>query len=136
MLGAGRSVVRMQAGARYFPLLQNVQTSCRAFPASCSMGTGVLSQDMNLAAHHSLPWVELCLYCPFVPSWRRQVNLYLYCLCVTGSDVTCSEATKFIRILHTVCNWGCRHCSYASVFAEVSTTLYTYTYRYDSIGYG
>jgi hypothetical protein len=54
MLGAGRSVVRMQAGARGFPLLQNVQTSRGAFPASCSMRTGVLSRDMNLAALHSL----------------------------------------------------------------------------------
>ena len=63
-----------------------------------------------------------------MPSWRRQVNLCLYCLGVTGSDVTCSNATKFIRILHTICNWGCRHCSYASVFAEVSTNLYTYIY--------
>jgi hypothetical protein len=40
-LRAGRSWVRFQSGTRLcFPLLQFVQTSCRAHPASYSIGTG------------------------------------------------------------------------------------------------
>ena len=130
MLGAGRSVVRMQAGARYFPLLQIVQTSRGALPASCSMVTGVLSQDMNLAAHHSLRQDELCLYSPFVPSWHRQVNLYLYYLGVTGSDVTCSDATKFIRILHTICNRGLSSLQLCVCFRESFHNLIHIHIRY------
>jgi hypothetical protein len=55
-------------------------------------------------------------------------NIYLYCLGVTGSYVTYSDATKFIRILRTLRNLASHYCSYVSVFAVISTTLYTYIY--------
>jgi len=73
----------MPAGSKDFPLLQNVQTSRGASTASCSADTVVLSQEMNLATHHSLPYVQLFLYARGVPLWHRQVNLYVYCLGVT-----------------------------------------------------
>lgn len=44
MLWTGRTDVRITTGARYFSFLQNRRTAPGAHPASCLMGTVILSQ--------------------------------------------------------------------------------------------
>jgi hypothetical protein len=43
--GMGQSGVGIPAVARHFSPFKNIGTGSRAYPASCSMGTGILSQE-------------------------------------------------------------------------------------------
>ena len=49
MLWAGRPGIWILLGVRDFSVLQNVQTGSGAHPASCSLGTGVLSWGVKVA---------------------------------------------------------------------------------------
>jgi len=52
MLWAGQPGIRMLLGVRDFSVLQNVQTGSGAHPASCSLGTGVLSWGLKWLGHY------------------------------------------------------------------------------------
>jgi hypothetical protein len=50
-LRASRSEVIILPGAKFFSLLQNIQSCSGAHPSSCAMGTGVLSRVQGNVDH-------------------------------------------------------------------------------------
>jgi len=57
---AGRAAVRIQAGERFYCLLQKVQAGPEAHSASSSTATGVLSQGQKAAGALRLPLTSIC----------------------------------------------------------------------------
>jgi len=82
---AGLSGVRLRANARDFSILQNVKNSFWVRPASCSLGTQVISpvvkrpeREVNrLCLLSRSEWVELHLSSRCMSSWREQCRFYL-----------------------------------------------------------
>jgi hypothetical protein len=89
LLWAGWSRVRILVGVRDFSLLQNLQIGSGAQPDSCSLGTGVLSQDVKRLWHevnHSPPssaevkneWSYTSAYTRCLPGVERE-NITFVC---------------------------------------------------------
>ena len=78
-------VTRLQAGQQR-NLLQSIQTSSGAYPASCSMCTGDLSlgvEWLGLEANHSHFVPRLRIYgaippLSHIPSWHAEGQFYIY----------------------------------------------------------
>lgn len=52
---AGQSGVEILVGATDISLLQNIETSCRAYPASCFIGTKIFFPRVKWLAPEGMP---------------------------------------------------------------------------------
>jgi hypothetical protein len=94
-----------------FAFLQNVQTSCGAYPALCLVGTRVYSVVVNWPKHefdHSSiqcwinKWMELSLCSIYIPSWCGQGQLWCILLYFMTFLCPCCTELKWHAMYHTV----------------------------------
>ena len=109
---AGRSSVRIPAGARDFSLVQNVRTGSEAHIPSCSVGTRCLCRCQSglgvvLASHlHLVRSLTMGTITPtfrYVPLCCEQGQLYLFSIKLNRKslyyNVVCCNIEQVIRIL-------------------------------------